>query len=214
MVQDSSKRLSSRQLSSRQHSPEPLAPARFVELPALALVGMRQQTSLADNRMLQLWQQFRPRCKEIPRADLSRFYNLKHFGKGMDWNAFSPQTLFEHWAAVAVSGDKALINGTGKAPGYASHKNPGRESGKGSGTRGLPVGMDTFELESGLYAVFVYQGLASGFSDALNAIFGQWLPGTDYQLDDRPHFEVLSEHYRPDDPNASEEIWVPIAPRF
>lgn len=43
-------------------------------------------------------------------------------------------------------------------------------------------------------------------------IFGTWLPASGYVLDDRPHFEVLGPGYRPDDPEAEEDIFIPIRP--
>ncbi|WP_419659877.1 GyrI-like domain-containing protein [Desulfosarcina variabilis] len=41
-------------------------------------------------------------------------------------------------------------------------------------------------------------------------IFGQWLPNASYSLDNREHFEILPAGYSPVDPNATEEIWVPV----
>jgi len=61
-------------------------------------------------------------------------------------------------------------------------------------------------------AMFLYRGPASAFGQVIGQIFGQWLPNSGYSLDDRPHFEVLPKGYRMDDPNAEEEIWIPIKP--
>jgi AraC family transcriptional regulator len=41
-------------------------------------------------------------------------------------------------------------------------------------------------------------------------IFGTWLPNSEYVLDNRPHFEILGEKYKNDDPTSEEEIWIPI----
>lgn len=73
----------------------------------------------------------------------------------------------------------------------------------------VPDGMDTLTIPSGQYAVFHYKGLA-GDPAIFQYIFGVWLPQSAYQLDKRPHFEVLGEKYRNNDPNSEEEIWVPI----
>jgi AraC family transcriptional regulator len=40
--------------------------------------------------------------------------------------------------------------------------------------------------------------------------FSTWLPDSEYRLDVRPHFEVLGEKYKNDDPESEEEIWIPI----
>ncbi|MGK2861531.1 MAG: GyrI-like domain-containing protein [Chitinophagaceae bacterium] len=41
-------------------------------------------------------------------------------------------------------------------------------------------------------------------------IFNTWLPPSGYDLDNRPHFEILGEKYKNDDPLSEEEIWIPI----
>jgi len=73
----------------------------------------------------------------------------------------------------------------------------------------VPHEMDTFILQSGHYAVFPYKGLSTDVSIFIY-IFGTWLPGSIYTLDLRPHFEILGEKYRNNDPDSEEEIWIPI----
>jgi AraC family transcriptional regulator len=76
----------------------------------------------------------------------------------------------------------------------------------------VPAEMETFTLEGGLYAVFHYQGLSTDNSIFIY-IFGTWLPNSEYELDARPHFEVLGEKYKNGDPNSEEDIWIPIKPK-
>jgi AraC family transcriptional regulator len=73
----------------------------------------------------------------------------------------------------------------------------------------VPTEMETFVLPSGLYAVFDYKGLNTDNS-IFQYIFGIWLPNSDYILDNRPHFEVLGDKYKNNDPTSEEEIWIPI----
>jgi AraC family transcriptional regulator len=42
------------------------------------------------------------------------------------------------------------------------------------------------------------------------ATSNEWLPQSSQRLATRPHFEVLGEHYRPMDPQAREEVWIPF----
>ena len=93
---------------------------------------------------------------------------------------FSPTTEFTKWATVEVS----------------SYDN-------------LPEGLQTFDLPGGLYAVFDYKG-SSADPSIFQYIFSEWLPKSDYVVDDRPHFEVLGHKYKNNDPNSEEEIWVPV----
>lgn len=93
---------------------------------------------------------------------------------------FKPTNKFERWACVEVSNFE-----------------------------NVPTEMETFVLHGGLYAVFDYKGLNTDNS-IFQYILGTWLPSSDYLLDDRPHFEVLGNKYKNNDPNSEEEIWIPI----
>jgi AraC family transcriptional regulator len=73
----------------------------------------------------------------------------------------------------------------------------------------VPNYMETFTLEGGLYAVFNYKGNSNDTS-VFQYIFTNWLPNSAFLLDNRPHFEVLGEKYKNNDPNSEEEIWIPI----
>ncbi|HSG48158.1 MAG TPA: GyrI-like domain-containing protein, partial [Longimicrobiales bacterium] len=63
---------------------------------------------------------------------------------------------------------------------------------------------------NGLYAVFEHHGTADSFGRTAEYIFGHWLPESPYQLAPREFFEVLGPGYRPDDPEAVEDVWIPI----
>jgi AraC family transcriptional regulator len=69
--------------------------------------------------------------------------------------------------------------------------------------------MDCLSLTGGLYAVFYYRG-SSADPSIFQYIYGEWIPKSHYQLDDRPHFEVLGTNYKSNDPTSEEEIWIPI----
>jgi AraC family transcriptional regulator len=70
--------------------------------------------------------------------------------------------------------------------------------------------MEKYSLKGGTYAVFTYQGIASDAPKIMRYIFGEWLPKSIYITDIREHFETLPESYNPLDPQAKEDIWVPI----
>lgn len=76
----------------------------------------------------------------------------------------------------------------------------------------IPGEMESFLLPGGLYAVFHYKGSSADDSIFLY-IFGTWLPNSPYKLDNRPHFEVLGEKYKSNDPSSEEHIWIPIKPK-
>ncbi|MGZ4091090.1 MAG: GyrI-like domain-containing protein [Bacteroidia bacterium] len=70
----------------------------------------------------------------------------------------------------------------------------------------VPAGMETFVVPGGEYAVFTHAGHQQDF----DYIYKNWLPASKYILDDRPHFAVMGERYKSDDPGSEEEIWIPV----
>lgn len=96
------------------------------------------------------------------------------------YEQFNPATEFEKWATVEVTN--------------YDH---------------IPEGITAFTLQGGLYAVFDYKG-SSADPSVFQYIFSEWIPQSDYSVDDRPHFEVLGAKYKNNDPDSEEEIWIPI----
>jgi AraC family transcriptional regulator len=73
-------------------------------------------------------------------------------------------------------------------------------------------GFEHLEIPVGTYAVFHYKGLSSD-STVWRYIYSQWLPNSEWALDDRPHFERLGSKYKNDDPTSEEDIYIPIRPK-
>jgi AraC family transcriptional regulator len=93
---------------------------------------------------------------------------------------FDPNKIFEKWAAVEVTDFD-----------------------------NVPHDLETFIIPAGLYAVFKYKGLSTDQS-IFRYIFGEWLPNSDYMMDNRPHFELLGYKYKNNDLSSEEDIWIPI----
>lgn len=73
----------------------------------------------------------------------------------------------------------------------------------------IPDGLEVFVLPKGRYAVFDYKG-SSDDTAIFTYIFQEWLPNSKYQLAHRPHFEVLGDKYKNNNPDSEEQIWIPI----
>ena len=73
---------------------------------------------------------------------------------------------------------------------------------------GVPEGFACMTLRGGLYAVFVHRGLPG--LETHEYALRQWLPASEYALDAREQFERMGPAYHPNDPNAEEEVWIPI----
>jgi AraC family transcriptional regulator len=146
-----------------------------------SLIGTSVTMSIAENKTRELWQGFMPRRKEIKNSLNTDLICIQVYDDALDFKAFTPNTLFQKWAAIEVTD-----------------------------TADAPKGMQTFTLPGGTYAVFDYKGAASAFAPTFRYIFYEWLPQSGYELDTRPHFEVLGAKYKNEDPESEEEIWVPI----
>ena len=154
---------------------------RVVLLAEKPLIGMRASMTRAADATPALWQRFMPRRGEVANAIGESLYSVQLFSGVAAFENFTPDTVFEKWAAVEVDG-----------------------------TSGVPDGMESLSLSAGHYAVFDHQGPPGEFAKSLYYIFVEWLPQSEWQLDDRPHFEVLQPGWRADDPEAREEVWIPV----
>ena len=144
------------------------------------LIGMRIKMSHSDYRIGELWAGFMPRRKEISNHLSGELISLAVYPPAF-FEQYSPSRPFERWAAVEVSDFNQV-----------------------------PGEMDTYILPGGLYAVFQFRGTDAGMAGFYQHIFEVWLPGSEYVLDDKAHFEILGEKYKRNDPDSEEEIWIPV----
>lgn len=148
--------------------------------PERRLVGKRIIMSLINNRTGELWRSFMQQRKEINNVIGRILYSVEIYNP-FYFQQFNPDEEFEKWAAVEVS--------------EINH---------------LPQKMETIILPAGLHAVFLYKGKASEASAMFEYIFSTWLPTSDYVLDHRPHFELMGDKYKSEDPVSEEEFWIPV----
>ena len=144
------------------------------------LVGHSIEMSLINNKTFQLFSGFMPLRKQIKNAINTDVYEILIYNSNYLKN-FSLANTFTKWATVAVENYDTI-----------------------------PEGMDTFNLDSGLYAVFNYKGLPKDFGVFMSYIYTYWLPNSKYQLDQRPHFNLLGEKAKRNSPDSEEEVWTPI----
>ena len=154
----------------------------IVDFETRHLVGMKIRTTLGEDRTYELWHAFKSKIKEIQGRVDNNYFSVQQFDKGISFDKLTPVTAFNKWAAVQVDPALELI----------------------------PHGMEPLLIPKGKYAVFIHKGEAFKFGRTLQYIFGQWLPQSGFRLDGRPQFEIMGSNYRPDDPNAKEEVWVPV----
>lgn len=156
---------------------------RFEMLNEKHFVGKSITMSLANNKTKALWMSFMPSLAEIENRIDKALYSVEIYPSDY-FTQFNPTAEFEKWAVVAVANLSSV-----------------------------PNTLKTLHAPAGLYAVFIHKGLASAGPKTYEYIFGTWLPTSDYEIDTRPHFAVMGEGYKPDDPNSEEELWIPIKQR-
>ena len=144
-------------------------------------IGKKIKTSFAADKTQELWQSFMPQRNKIKNSTGADLYSIEIYNDTGFFNSFNPNKEFEKWAAVPVSGFDEV-----------------------------PNGMEVLTIPEGLYAVFLYKRKASDAAKVYEYIFKTWLPNSDYKLDNRPHFAVMGEKYKNEDPGSEEEIWIPI----
>jgi AraC family transcriptional regulator len=148
------------------------------------MVGMRVRMSFANVKTFEIWQRFQPRRKEIHNIINKNLYSLEVYDDETFFVHFDPTKSFYKWAAVEVSDFESV-----------------------------PHEMETLTIPAGLYAVFIHQGVQSEGEQTYRYIFETWLPKSEFVLDHQPHFAVMGESYKPNDPSSIEEIWVPVKKR-
>ena len=149
-------------------------------IPGKKFVGINTTMSLSRNTTADLWKNFMPHLKEIKHISGIEFYSIEQYSQTY-FHSFQPDADFEKWAAVEVE--------------YFED---------------VPENMKTLITQGGIFAVFNYRGLARNGAKFYDMIFNHWLPNSVYELDDRPHFAVMGEKYKNNDPDSEEEIWIPV----
>ena len=148
---------------------------------AKKMIGFSIKTTMANDQTVKIWQQLMPRLKEIKNAVSADLFSLQIYN-GETFEEFTPTTVFTKFALVAVKN-------------YDS----------------VPDEFEQFVLPAGKYAVFLHKGTSADFPKTTHYIYAEWLPNSEYTIDDRPHFAVMGDKYLGhENPETEEEVWVPI----
>ena len=155
--------------------------ARIEKISEKKLIGKRLKMSFSNIQTQALWKSFMPQRKQIAKPLNNDLYSVELYNTSDFFEAFDPAAKFEKWATIEVSD-----------------------------FQDIPSEMETLIIPEGEYAVFIYKGCGSKASNTYRHIIQDWFPKSNYQLDHRPHFAVMGEKYKNEDPNSEEELWFPI----
>ena len=145
------------------------------------LLGQKRKMSFTENKTVELWQSFAPRIKEIQNAASPLLYSVEVYPSTDFYQNFDPDREFEKWAAVEVLNEE-----------------------------NIPEGMEILSVPVGLYTRFPYRGKASEAEGLFHYIFGEWLPGSEYEMDSRPFLAVMGPNYKGEDSESEEDFFVPV----
>lgn len=154
---------------------------RIEVLKTKLLAGHKLRMSFAENRTAELWRGFMPLRRNIRNIAGHDLFSVEVYNDVDFFKSFDPNRQFDKWAAVEVTGSDDL-----------------------------PEDMELLILPEGFYAVFIHKGPASEGPKTYAYIFRTWLPGSEYALDNRPHFALMGNKYKHNDPSSEEEIWIPV----
>lgn len=146
------------------------------------LVGIKVSTSLAHDKTSLLWKRFMSLRNTIRNEESQDLFSVQVYGENFIKGDFDSNSVFEKWAAMEVKNFEFI-----------------------------PKGLQKLEIPEGDYAIFTHHGTAQQFAETSKFIFENWLPDSDYNLEPRPHFEVLGKEYKgPENPESEERIWIPV----
>lgn len=124
-----------------------------------------------------------PGRNSIEQQKGEELYSIEQYPEGY-FLQHDPSRIFNKWAAVEVWAD---------AP--------------------VPANMERLVVPAGGYAVFSYKGPVSRTPELFAYIFNQWLPDSDFEVDNRPHLGVMGKRYSNDADDSEEEFWIPVKPK-
>lgn len=144
------------------------------------LIGKKIEMSFNNNKTRHLWSSFSIEIHKIKNIVGTNKYSLQVYDTSF-FKEFNPDKIFCKWALVEVENFDST-----------------------------PIGMEAFLIPKGLYAIFRYRGHPVNGNTFFQYIFTNWLPNSKYELDNRPHFEILGDKYKNNAPSSEEDIYIPI----
>lgn len=148
----------------------------------ILIIGMRANMSFQNinEETGKLARQFMPRRREIQSRVDAKALSIQNYDN-FNYETLNPAHTFEKWVGVEVSDDSQV-----------------------------PESMELLTIQSGNYLICNYKGSAQDFPKFWQHLHAEWLPNSEFELDNRPHFEKLPENYNPMSLENEEEVWVPI----
>ena len=155
---------------------------KVVDSQEILVIGLSAEANFHNISQVtpQLARQFMPRLDEIKSRKDTFTLSLQNYNY-FDFKTFNPNETFDKWVGIEVTS-----------------------------LEDVPEKMKTLTITSGRYLVIDFKGSIPDFITFWQNMHSTWLPNSEFELDDRPHFERLPPSYNPMQPINEEEIWIPI----
>ncbi|WP_336065608.1 GyrI-like domain-containing protein [Mesoflavibacter sp. CH_XMU1404-2] len=155
---------------------------KIVKTDKILIVGLSATANFLNTNQItgQLARQFMPRVGEV----IHRKDNFKlslHDYSNFNISEFNPNQTFQKWIGVEVNN-----------------------------LQSVPGQMETLTIYAGKYLVINFEGTIEAFVGFWQDLHFNWLPNSEFDIDNRPHFERLGPDYNPNQAVNKEEIWIPI----
>ena len=72
----------------------------------------------------------------------------------------------------------------------------------------IPQGLSGLTISAGEYAIFVLKGM--DVAALYRQILSEWLTNSGYEVDSRPHFQVMGKKYINNSDKSEEDVYLPI----
>jgi AraC family transcriptional regulator len=156
---------------------------KIVELPEIKVAGLRGETTLRDNRLLELWQRANSTFTQVP----NRIPNGRGFGICEACLTGTLYTMNEDIMFSEVAGTEVYS------------------------FEGLPEPFVRKIIPGGRYAVFTHQGTLRMLPQTFDYIWGTWFLTTKEEMDGREDFEMYDSRFLGyDHPKSETDLYIPI----
>ncbi len=146
------------------------------------LVGISARTSMNNNKIPGMWQEFLPHIPGIKNRENTDRYLWHPFEPDLKIEEVTDDYEFEKWVAVEVRDDTEI-----------------------------PSHLQCYKAKGGKYAVYIHKGTVKTFTETNAYVFGSLFPKSGLEFDERDDFVRYGEHFLgPMDERSELEIWIPV----
>lgn len=155
----------------------------IITIPETKVAGIRGTTTLKDNKLAELWQEFNKISPQIPHRTLNgRGFGICEACHENSLYSMSNEVLFTEVAGIEVDSFK-----------------------------GLTTSFVQKIIPEGRYAVFTHTGTLRKLPQTFQYIWGTWSLNTKEEIDDREDFELYDRRYIGyDHPESKIDLYIPI----